>query len=182
MPVNRRSNKIKQQATQPQLGQDDFQRFVNEESQSCFDFEIKERKFHQEKGFLMSTKELYGPLREIVGTIDTHQWSKFATHPHNPIASLVREFYANILTTGQTFSVVRGIKVSFSALSIDMHYGLPKIEDEYNPLLKNIFEEVLSRMLKDLTVEGTVWLKEKGEKKCSRSALKPLTKVWYHII
>ena len=140
--------------------------------------------FHNEKGFLLSTKENYGLPKEIADTIDAHQWSRFASHPNNPIASLVREFYANILTEGQTFSMVRGLKVSFSSITVNMHYGLPKVKDEYPDLLEKISGEELNQLLQDLAVEGTTWLKEAGEGplKCSRPALKPVAKVWYHII
>ena len=81
------------------------------------EYEIKTRKFHQEKGFLIKKKnaEHYRLPRGIAETIDAHQWTKFVAHPSNPIVSLVREFYANILTNQQNFSMVRGIKVSFSA-------------------------------------------------------------------
>ena len=145
---------------------------------------MKERKFHQEKGFLLINEEHYGLPGEIVATIDAHHWEKFTAHPHNPIIPLVGEFYANILTTNETFSMVRGIKVSFSASSINMHFGLPDISDEYNTLLETISGVALNKMLQALTVEGTTWLKESGEGllMCSRPALKPLAKVWYHVI
>ena len=80
--------------------------------------------------------------------------------------------------------MVRGIKVSFSASSINMHFGLSDIEDEYTALLDNVSREDLNSMLKELIIEGTKWLKDKGEGllKCFRPTLQPLAKVWYHVI
>ena len=51
-------------------------------------------------------------------------------------------------------------------------------------MFHNISRDDLNNFLKKLTVEGTKWVKEKGEgtMKCSRPTLQPLAKVWYHII
>ena len=80
--------------------------------------------------------------------------------------------------------MVRGLKVSVSTSSINMHFGLPDLEDEYTTLLDNISRDDLNNLLKKLTVDGTKWVKEKGKGtlKCSRSTLQPLAKVWYHVI
>ena len=72
-------------------------------------------------------KKHYGLPREVAEIIEAHQWLKFVDHPHNAIISLVREFYANILTANQTFSMVRGIKVLLSASSVNMHFGLLEV-------------------------------------------------------
>ena len=48
------AKKGKQQHGQPQLGHEDSQRFVNEEAKLQSEYEIKTRKFHQEKGFLIN--------------------------------------------------------------------------------------------------------------------------------
>ncbi len=184
MPVKRSANRGKPKQTLPQWTQDESQRFVNEEAFSRFTSEVKGRKVHHEKGFLLSKKEHYGLPKEIADTIDFHQWSKFVAHPDNPIISLVREFYANILTPGQTFSMVRGLKISFSSTSVNMHFGLAEFKDDYASLVDKISGEELNKMLQELTVEGTTWLAEaeNGPLKCSRSVLKPIPKVWYHII
>ena len=82
------------------------------------------------------------------------------------------------------FSMVRGLKVSFSVSSINMDFGLPDLDDDYSSLFDTISRENLNSVLKRLTVGGTNWVKEKGEGilKCSRPALQPLAKVWYHVI
>ena len=184
MPVKKIAKKPQLQQGQAYLGRDDSQRFVNEEAKQRFDTLIKARKIHHEKGFLFQEAEHYGLPANIAEVIDAHQWGKFAEHPSNPIVSLVREFYANITTSQQTFSMVRGLKVSFSAASINMHFGLSDLEDEYSVLLETSSRASLDSCLARLTVEGTVWIKEKGESvmKCSRPDLHPLAKVWYHII
>ena len=40
--------------------------------------------------------------------------------------------------SGFTFSMVKGVKVSFSAPTINMHLGLDDVVDEYSPLLESI--------------------------------------------
>ena len=89
---------MKQQQNQSHLGKDDSQRFINEEAKERFESKIKLRKFHMEKGFLMQDIEHYGLPPYIAETIDAHHWGKFVEHPSDPIISLVRDFYANILT------------------------------------------------------------------------------------
>ena len=101
--MKRLAKKDKKKQAHPQLTQDEFWRFVNEEAFSRFNSEVKDINFHHEKGFLLSTKENYCLTKEITDTIDAHQWSGFASHP-KPIAYLVKEFYAHILTDGQNFS------------------------------------------------------------------------------
>ena len=51
-------------------------------------------------------------------------------------------------------------------------------------MLKKISRVALNKVLQALKVQGTSWLKESGEGllKCSRPTLKPLAKVWYHVI
>ena len=138
MAVKSRAQRNKQSKHQPRHEQEEIQRFVNEKAQVRFESEVKERKIHQEKGFSLTNEDHYGLPSEVATTIDAHQWLKFATHPHNPIVPLVHEVYANILIVNQTFSMVRGIKVSFSASSINMHFGLPHIVDECSTLVETI--------------------------------------------
>ena len=139
--MKRSAAKGKQKLAIPPLTQDESQRFVNEDAFSRFKDEVKSRNIHQEKVFMLSKKEQYGLPNEIADIIDLHQWSRFAAHANNPFTSLVREFYANILTPGQTFSMVRGLKVSFSSVSVNMHFGLPEVKDEYADLLDKVFGE-----------------------------------------
>ncbi|KAL5569425.1 hypothetical protein UlMin_026000 [Ulmus minor] len=149
------SKKPQLQQGTAQPGRDDSQRFVNEEARQRFDTLIKARQIHNEKGFLLQEAEHYGLPANIAEVIEAHQWGKFAEHPSNPIVSLVREFYANITTSKQTFSMVRGLKVSFSAASINLYFGLPDLEDEYNVLLEASSRASLDSCLVRLTVEGT---------------------------
>ena len=121
---------------------------------------------------------------EVFSAISVHQWKTFALHPQNPIVPLVRELYSNILTGAHTFSMVRGTKVSFSAASINLHFGLEDLEDEFGPLLDSLSMEELTKILHYLTIEGTKWLPERGEGifLCSRPALLPIPKIWYHFV
>ena len=149
MPIKKEAKKMKQQQGQTHLGKSDFQRFVNEDAKEWFESQMKARKFHLEKGFILQDAKHYGLPSNIAETIDANQWGKFVEHPSNPIVSLVREFYANILSNQQTFSMVRGLKISFSTASINLHFGLPDLDDEYSVMLETI------SVWKRLTVGGT---------------------------
>ena len=80
--------------------------------------------------------------------------------------------------------MVRGIKVYFSTSSINMHFGLEDIVDDYSPLLEAISISNLNRVLQNLTMKGTTWVPNKGEGifMCARPALRPIAKIWYHFI
>ena len=80
--------------------------------------------------------------------------------------------------------MVRGVRVSFFAPTINMHLGLDDVVDEYSPLLESISVQELTRVLNTLVIEGTNWLPEKGDGifMCSRPALQPIAKIWYHFI
>ena len=108
-----------------------MQRFVNAKAKRRFELHIKDRKFHHEKGFVFKNDGNFGLPEEVVAFIKIHGWRSFAIHPINPVAPLVREFYAKIITGAQTFSMVRGVKVSFSASSINMHLGLYDSVDSF---------------------------------------------------
>ena len=120
---------------------------------------------------MQSTKNFELP-NEISSVITVHKWKNFALHPQNPIFPLVHKFYSNILTGAQTFSMVRGVKVSFSAPTINMHLGLDNVVDEYSPLFESISVQELTRVLNTLAIEGTNWLPDKGDGifMCSRPA------------
>ena len=103
----------------------------------------------------MQSGKDFGLPPEVVGIIRTHNWKAFATHLSNPVLPLVREFYANIVTGNQTFSMVRGVKVSFSAPSINMHIDLEDCVDNFNALLESVRGVEMDRVLQSVTVEGT---------------------------
>ena len=76
--------------------------------------------------------------------------------------------------------MVRGIKVSFSAATINMHFGLGELDDEFSPFLDSLSVEDLTRVMHSLTMEGTNWLPDRGYGifLCSRHALRPIPKIW----
>ena len=163
---------------------DEMQRFVNAEAKRHFELYFKDRKFLHEKGFIFTNDADFGLPEEVAEVIKLHGWRNFAMHPINPIAPLVREFYANIVTGSQTFSMVRGVKVSFSASSINMHLGLLDCEDDLRDSVDMICADELNRLLGELAVEGAEWLPDRGKGVylCSRPLLKPFAKIWYHFV
>ena len=77
---------------------DEMQRFVNAEAKRRFELYFRDRKFLHEKGFIFMNDANFGLPEEVAEVIKLHGWRTFAMHPINPIAQLVREFYANIIT------------------------------------------------------------------------------------
>ena len=134
---------------------------------------------HQEKGFILKNVKDFGFPAELSSVIEVHRWKKFASHPQDPVVPLVREFYSNILTGVQTFSMVRGVKVSFLASTINMHWGLDDVDDDYSPLLESISINELNLILSSMTIEGTTWLPNKGDGifMCARPTLRPIAKI-----
>jgi len=80
--------------------------------------------------------------------------------------------------------MVRGVKVSFSASSINMHLGLSNCEDALRDFIDIVGTDELNRILGETTIEGTNWLLDRGKGVylCSRPLLKPIAKIWYHFI
>lgn len=188
MPLKKSSTGGRPSASKPassqQQSRDELLRFVNAEAKRHFDLEIKDRSIHQEKGFVFKKDGNFGLPEEVAAVIKRQGWKDFAEHPINPIAPLVREFYANVVTGSQTFAMVRGVKVSFSASSINLHLGLAGYEDNFTDFVETVGSDELDRILRELTVEGTGWLPDRGEGVylCPRPALKPNPKIWYHFI
>ena len=95
----------------------------------------------------------FGLPIELSSVIKVHRWKRFASHPQDLVVPLVREFYSNILTGAQTFSLVKGVKLSFSASTINMHWGLDDVDDDYSPLLDSISIDELNLILGSMTIE-----------------------------
>ena len=96
MPVKSIPQKGMQSKPKTGYEQDEMQWFVNDEAMAMFNNEVKERKIHLEKGFLLKSEDNFGLPSAVSNTIEAHQWTQFAAHPHNPIVPLVCEFYSNI--------------------------------------------------------------------------------------
>lgn len=96
------------------------QTFKDAEAKARYEDEIRERPLHLELGFAIKKEPNYGLTPKVGQIINRNNWKKFAAHPRNPVVPLVREFYANIISTEPRHSMVRGVKVSFSAQSINL--------------------------------------------------------------
>lgn len=70
----------------------------------------------------------------------------------------MRVFYANINFETQSYVVIRGGKVSFSAKTINMKLGLENVEDEYSLILKKVTEKQLQQIKKDLAFARAEWI------------------------
>ena len=65
-----------------------------------------------------------------------------------------------------------------------MHLGLSDCADTFRDFVDNVGSDELRRILGEIVVEGTDWLPDRGAGVylCSRPALKPSAKIWYHFI
>ena len=136
-----------QLSAQPEPEHEVSWRFINAEAKKIFELEVKERKVHEEKGFILTSGKDFRLPPEVATTICTHNWKSFAVHSTNPILPLVREFYTNIVTGNKPFSMVRGVKVSFSAPSINMHFDLEDCGDNFNDMLESVKGGELDKIL-----------------------------------
>lgn len=110
-----------------------------------FETETINLDLHPEKGFKYGKGTRWGILTELVEVIEAHGWKDFIEHPEGFCTPLVREFYANVSSKDQTFVVIRGGKLSFSAETINMKLRLEDVEDEYGAILNKVTEKQLQQ-------------------------------------
>ena len=101
----------------------DVTRFVNESAADRFGTICKNRSFIKEKGF-------HHPDDFFRKTIAAKGWRALCQPPHPAAMSVVREFYANLVSHVLKKVRVRGILVDFSAESINSFYSLDHVLSE----------------------------------------------------
>ncbi|KAH1129615.1 hypothetical protein J1N35_000993 [Gossypium stocksii] len=105
-------------------------KFHCEEAKARYKGIFKNQQMHPEKGFT---------LKESKPSVDEE---------------LVREFYANLISSELTEVSVRGIKVPITSNAINEFFELPDFKnDEYSSLMSHIESKNLQEILEELTVQ-----------------------------
>ena len=87
----------------------------------------------------MFLKQPTGIMSSIQIDVARRGWEKFCSHPQDPIVSVVKEFYFNMLQQNQRHVFVRQVQVSYNSRVINAFYDLlTTIECEYTQFVENM--------------------------------------------
>ena len=106
----RRKGKEKQQ-------EEEEDEFVSEEAFSIWKKRYAGKGFVGERGFI----QLISPFKEL---IEQRGWGKFCKHQKSGYATVVREFYSNLVGRKENSVFVRGVWVPYGAETINEMYGM----------------------------------------------------------
>ena len=146
-----RQQKRKGKERQQEEEEDDF---VSEEAYSIWKKHYARKGFIGEKGF----SQLISPFKEL---IEQRGWEKFCEHRKTGYATVVREFYSNLVGRKENSVFVRGVWVPYRAETINAMYGMAgqRHGSKFKKLLANPNNAKIVRKL----TEGKVqWNQEKG--------------------
>ena len=91
--------------------------FASDEAYSIWQKHYAGKGFVGERGF----SQLISPFKEL---IEQRGWGKFCKHYKTGYASIVREFYSNLVGRKDNSVFVRGVWVPYGAESINAIYGV----------------------------------------------------------
>ena len=141
----------------------DPSRFQSYHAKKKYEEFIKPRKILEEKGFQFPP-QASGIVQSLYTATVKRGWLEFCNHPRDPVLSLVKEFYTNLL--------------SLSQHNINAFYNLPfEVNCEYAKLLDKLTPQRWNKIFTTLTVNGASWANEEGHM-INRIDLKPIAKVW----
>ena len=153
----------------------DVTRFVNSSAADRFGTICKNRSFIKEKGF-------HHPDDFFRKTIAAKGWRALCQPPHPAAMSVVREFYANLVSHVLKKVRVRGVLVDFSAESINSFYSLEHVPSEaFDRLHEHLDYPMVIRVL--TSGRGEWKINSAGHAvnfKAKHLAFIP--KVWHHFI
>ncbi|KAH9763201.1 hypothetical protein KPL70_001079 [Citrus sinensis] len=105
-------------------------------------------------------------------------WLEFCNHPRDPVLPVVKEFYANLVSSSQHNIWVRNSLGLLDSRVINAFYNLPtEINYEYAQLLDKLTSQRWNKIFTTLIVEGASWANEEG-RVINKIDLKPIAKVW----
>ena len=114
--------------------------------------------------------------------IEQKGWGKFCKHQKSGYASVVREFYSNLVGRKENSVFVRGVWVPYGAETINEMYGMEgqKHGSKYKKIADSPNREKIARRLKDGKVK---WGQGREEKKViNRGYLIEEAKVWFYFL
>ena len=134
-------------------------------------------RFWKKKGFQFPPQPL--GIVQLLHTAATKRGSlEFCNHPRDLMLPLVKEFYANLLCSGQHNIWVRNSLVPLNSRVINAFYNLPsKTNCEYATLLGKLTPQWWNKIFTTLNVKGASWANEE-RRVINMIDLTPIAKVW----
>ena len=114
--------------------------------------------------------------------IEQRGWEKFCKHYKTGYATIVREFYSNLVGRKENSVFVRGVWVPYGAKTINAIYGMEghRHGSKFKKLLANPNREKIVRKLTDGKVQ---WNQEKeAPRTINRGDLTEEAKVWFYFL
>ncbi|KAL5075764.1 hypothetical protein RYX36_014748 [Vicia faba] len=107
--------------------------------------------------------------------VKARKWAKSCQQSLSFNTQIVKEFYANLVDTNNKMVevVVRGVKVSYTEETINMHFQLKRIKDKYQELMDASNVNDFDVYMESLCNFGTKWVESGGEKTIKRMDLHP---------
>ncbi|KAL4331878.1 hypothetical protein GQ457_07G012620 [Hibiscus cannabinus] len=153
--------------------------FVDDEVQERY-ANLKKRLVFFEQGFVFKKEDL-GP--EVMEVVAQHKWEKFAKHPGDVNATLVKEFYANIAEPNQNSMFVRCMYIRFTPSSINRYFKLPSMVDNHTTFKEEADNETYHDIVEDLCVANSEWNgKQVHRRSMDKEKLLPKAKLWTHFL
>ena len=150
--------------------------FVSEKTTSLMEESLKERGFIAERGF----KKVITPFAEV---LEKRGWQSLGEYREPGSASLVKEFFANMVEKEGKKVYVKGHWVEFSREEINKLFNL-RVQKDGALFKKQIKEPKLQKIVDLLTVgKGEwKWTKKTPCRSIARGDLTEEVKVWFYFI
>ncbi|KAK8637186.1 hypothetical protein V6N13_064611 [Hibiscus sabdariffa] len=129
------------------------QLFIDDAAQERFQT-LKNRSVFFEQGFVFKDEDL-GP--DVMDVVSQHKWEKFAKHPEDVNATIIKEFYANIAEPKQNSVFVRGKYIRFTPSAINRYFKLQAIVDNHTTFKEEADNETYHDIVEDLCVANSKW-------------------------
>ena len=170
-PVSKQQRKRGKEKQQE--GEED--EFISKEAFSIW------KKYYVGKGFVgeRGFSKLISPFKEL---IEQRGWGNFCKHQKSGYATVVQEFYSNLVGRKDNSVYIRGVWVPFGVKTINEMYGMEgqKHGSKYKKIIDNPNREKIVRKLTD--GKGK-WSQGKGEQKTiNRGDLTEEAKVWFYFM
>ncbi|KAL4339198.1 hypothetical protein GQ457_08G023640 [Hibiscus cannabinus] len=153
--------------------------FVDDEAQERY-ANLRKRLVFFEQGFIFKEEDLGPDVMEVVAQ---HKWERFAQHPGDVNATLVKEFYANISDPNQHSVFVRGKYIRFTPSAINRYFKLSPKVDNHTTFKEEADNETYCDIVEDLCLPNSEWNgKQASRRAMDREKLLPKAKLWTHFL
>ena len=172
----RKQKRIEQVGAEQTKGSEDDKAFISEEAYSFWEKNLSDKGFIGERGF----GKFISPFAEI---IEKWGWSFFCKHKPPGFATVVREFYANMIDMKEDSVFIRGIWVPMGHERINevLQIKDPKNGSKYKKLIREPNHE---KIVDFLTAGKGKWssTKKNPHESINRGSLTEEANVWFYFI